>query len=149
MLLQNTHSAVQYSRQAERFLDGIFSSLADDLRTRDSSRFPPLATLGDNKSESDTLSLLSSIRNLPSSSSSTAYTQPGESAGGIKAHDPIHMLRAIASIEGKDPREDVLNKAEQLESVPAYPSGLGSSIGPGAKGYTPRRITSGTTPRRM
>ena len=148
MLLQNTHSAVQYSRQAEHFLDGIFASLADDLRTRDASRFASHPTSGDNKAEPDTLSLLLSIRNLPSSST-TAYPQPGESAGVIKAHDPIHMLRAIASIEGKNPREEVLARAEQLENVPAYPSGLGSSSGPGAKGYTPRRITSGTTPRRM
>ena len=59
----------------------------------------------------------------------------------------MDMLRALASLEGFHPDPDVLAKAEALEALP--PSGmLGSSVGPGGKGWTPRRVTSATTPRR-
>lgn len=37
---QATHSAVQYTTQAGRVMDGIFASLAADLRTRDNAGLP-------------------------------------------------------------------------------------------------------------
>ena len=130
-LLQSTHSALQYSHQAQRFLDGIFESLTRDLRAHDTRRHLPAGP------QNDTLSLLASA----GPASSTGLSD-GKSGDGI-----MDMLRALASLEGSNPDPDVLAKAEALEALP--PSGmLGSSVGPGAKGWTPRRVTSATTPRR-
>ncbi|ORX38323.1 Mis12-Mtw1 protein family-domain-containing protein [Kockovaella imperatae] len=131
-LLQDTHSALQYSRQAQRFLDGIFESLSADLKAKDGgSGVSAKSNLG-----------TETVSSLLASSRSDAAADSSQNS-----NDAMAVLRAISKLEGSNPDPRVLAKAEQLESSAPAPSLLASSVGPGSKGWTPRRVTSGSTPR--
>ena len=122
-LSQSTHSAVQYSRQTQHFLDGIFSSLTSDLQRH----HRPGSQQTDVKSDpSDPGVLLAATR--PPTSTPT--------------RDPIHMLRALALADSREPRPEAVDLAKSLEPV----SHSGSSLG---NGTTPRRPGPGMTPRRV
>ncbi|WWD19246.1 hypothetical protein CI109_103704 [Kwoniella shandongensis] len=123
LLQQSSHVALQYSLQASRFLDGIFSSLTSDLRAREGlglpSELPPHDTDGP-----DTTSLLVSTRPT-STSQSQSQSKPKT--------DPISLLRALASAESKGQSEETVAAAAKVAPMPAM---------------TPRRPTAGMTPRR-
>lgn len=139
MLHQSTHSALQYSLQATRFLDGIFSTLASDLRTRDPAR-PGRSSETDGP---DTASLLAAATTSTVPSSSSAISRPRT--------DPINMLRALAAAEQKQQDGDGLAAAKRVQPVSAATLALGMSTstapsGPMPPAQTPRRATA--TPRR-
>ncbi|KAL1405778.1 hypothetical protein Q8F55_007451 [Vanrija albida] len=100
-LHQATHQARQYSLQATRFLDGIFSSLAADLRSQDDTDKPP-STDSDGP---DAVALLSAA----------GSTHPSSRA------DPMHMLRALAAADASQQTPETLAKAASVASVTATP----------------------------
>ena len=120
-LLQTSHAALQYSLQAQRFLDGIFSALTNDLRSRERLHTPPIVE--GNSDSPDPVALLSSVQAGPSSSRSAT----------ARSRDPIDMLRALASAEAKQQNEDTVAAAAMVAPVAAM---------------TPRKPAPGTTPRR-
>ncbi|EIW68470.1 hypothetical protein TREMEDRAFT_63637 [Tremella mesenterica DSM 1558] len=127
-----THTSLQYSLQATRFLDGIFSSLISDLQTS------PSQTSHQTHDPSDTLDPLSLV-SVPS--------------GSRKKEDTMVMLRTLASIEGGQ-STFVSDSAPASGSGTGSGSGVGIGVGSGLNnstngariGMTPRRM--GTTPRR-
>ncbi|KAK8854615.1 hypothetical protein IAR55_003354 [Kwoniella newhampshirensis] len=131
LLQQTSHVALQYSLQASRFLDGIFSSLTADLRARERlglpSELPPHDIDGP-----DTTSLLVSTR-------AVSATASGASSSFKPKSDPMSLLRALASAESKDQTEDTVAAAAKVAPMPATMTGMG---------MTPRRPTAGMTPRR-
>lgn len=128
-LLQTSHTALQYSLQAQRFLDGILSSLTIDLRSRERLGIP--STLPGNDSDSpDAVGLLSSVN----AGSSTA-----------KSRDSMYLLRALAAAEAQQQSEETVAAAAMVAPVTAM-----TPRRPAA-GMTPRRagiLGAGTTPRR-
>ncbi|ORY35684.1 Mis12-Mtw1 protein family-domain-containing protein [Naematelia encephala] len=138
-LLQTSHRALQYSLQAQRFLDGIFSSLVADLRIRDRLGLP--ASLPAHESDSpDPVSVLSN----------TARASSSKPSASTVTSDPIHLLRALAAAEAVEQKEETVTAAAKVAPVPAN---LSLSTGPGAGGVgvgqTPRRgVGQGMTPRR-
>jgi len=119
-LLQTSHAALQYSLQAQRFLDGFFSSLTADLRSREGLGLPSVLPVNDSDSP-DAIALLSSARAGPSSSATSM------------SRDPMHMLRALAAAEAKQQSEETVAAAAMVAPVTAM---------------TPRRPAPGMTPRR-
>lgn len=121
MLHQTSHQAHQYALQAQRFLDGIFSSLASDLRARDGeTRVPP--PTDDAGADAEAAVLLSAA------------------AGPSRPRtDPINMLRALASADAKKQTPETVAKAAAVAAVSATPR---------APALTPRRAGPGATPRR-
>lgn len=111
-----SHQANQYAQQAKRLLDGIFSSLAEDLRTRDGER----ALSPTDSDTPDTVALLASA---------TA------SGSRIPHGDPIHLLRALAAADAKQPSSERIARAAALPSAPR-PSIAATPRRPSA---TPRR----------
>jgi kinetochore protein Mis13/DSN1 len=146
-LLQTSHVALQYSQQAQRFLDGIFTSLTSDLQSRDRIGLP--STSNSESDQPDPTTILTSI------------SDPGP--GPARAKDPINMLRALAAVDVRSQNEDAVQAAGRLQPVSMV---LGGSVGSGGGvpmgGMTPRRgvmtprrpgvggvgIGLGTTPRR-
>ncbi|CAD6568451.1 MAG: hypothetical protein TREMPRED_004543 [Tremellales sp. Tagirdzhanova-0007] len=120
-LLQTSHAALQYSLQAQRFLDGIFSALTTDLRSRERLFTPPIVE--GSSDAPDPVALLSSVQAGTSSSINAS----------AKSRDPILLLRALASAEAKQQSEDTVAAAAMVAPVAAM---------------TPRRPAPGTTPRR-
>jgi kinetochore protein Mis13/DSN1 len=125
MLHQSTHSALQYSLQATRFLDGIFSTLASDLRTREPTR--PRSTETDGPDPASLLAAASTISAKPRA-------------------DPINMLRALAAAEQKQQDGEGLAAAKRVQPVSSL--GMSTSTAPTSipPAQTPRR--AGATPRR-
>lgn len=127
--------ALQYNQQATRFLDGIFSSLSTDLRTRE--RYGADTSESTLRNPDDPADLTTLVR--PAASSSKRAPQP--------ARDPIHMLRALASAEAPQASDEALAAAAS-----APPAHLGQSTAtPRRIGVTPtprRGLGGGTTPRR-
>lgn len=139
---QGSYTALQYSQTTSRFLDGIFSSLSQDLRNRERiGGHPPMEVDPSNPTEA---AMLSAIR----SASSSALPPPS---------NPMNMLRALASAEAKEQRDSVLAAASALPPVP--PPGASTSTsqaGPNSHAMTPRRgltprrgVSSATTPSRL
>lgn len=119
MLHQTSHQAHEYVRQTKRFLDGIFSSLAADLRARDgqTDSLPPL-----DSDDPDTAALLAAA-----------------AAGPSRGHsDPMSMLRSLAMADSKQQSSEAIAKAAAVSVAPAT-----SKVA-----ATPRRTAPGTTPRR-
>lgn len=124
MLHQATHQARQYSLQATRFLDGIFSSLAADLRSQDDAGKLP-STDSDGP---DAVALLSAA----------GSTQPSSRA------DPMHMLRALAAADASQQTPETLAKAASVAHVTATPRRPSANVG----GTARKAGGVGTTPRR-
>ncbi|WRT68606.1 uncharacterized protein IL334_005584 [Kwoniella shivajii] len=144
-LQQTSHVALQYILQSSRFLDGIFSSLTSDLRTRDRLGLPSILPERDDEGP-DTVSLLSTTRrSAPSGSSSIIDPTKAKS-------DPMMLLRALAKKESSSQDEKVLEKAMQIPPValssatPRRPTATSSSGT--ATTMTPRRHVLGQTPRK-
>jgi kinetochore protein Mis13/DSN1 len=87
-LHQSTHAALQFTNQSQKFLDGIFTSLNNDLKQKE--RIPT-------NEESDPSQLL----------------RPSTTKGRGKM-DPIHMLRALANSESS---EEVLTTVASVPPV--------------------------------
>ncbi|WVO14528.1 hypothetical protein L204_102163 [Cryptococcus depauperatus] len=92
VLHESSHVALQYVEQAGRFLNGVFSSLAADLRARDRFGLSPQLPPSDSDGP-DTTALLASAR--AASSSLAAPTQNRAKT------DSILLLRSLASVEVK------------------------------------------------
>lgn len=141
MLHQSTHSAAQYLEQSSRFLDGIFSTLASDLRTRDPARSARTA----DADGPDPATLLAAA---------TTSTVPASDATSIRGKartDPINMLRALAAAEQKQQNEEGIAAAKRIQPVSASAMALSVSTttaltGPMGAAQTPRQ--AGQTPRR-
>lgn len=139
-LLQRSHSALQYSLQATRFLDGIFSALTSDLRAR--TQFGESSTLPGGGAETDAPDAVALL-------STTAKTkQTGGSKGKGKERDPMAMLRVLAAVDARDQSSAAVEAAARLP-----PASLSSSTShppgttPRRPAVTPRRVGPGTTPR--
>lgn len=117
-LHQSTHQAAAYAAQARRFLDGIFSSLASDLRKRDA---PP----GNDALES-------SAGNVGSISGNQ----------GEMRRDPIHMLRALAAADTRSQTADTVAKAASVAVAPASSAAAHTPRRP-QPATTPRRAVYG------
>lgn len=142
-MLGSTHVAVQYSRQAQRFLDGIFSSLTADLRGRERHGMQTALPPGEGDGP-DAVAMLAAT----AASSTSAST----SAGPSSKKDPMFMLRALASADSKTQNDEAIAAAARITPVSTLGpvtsgSGLNVSVGPGVSA-TPRRI-GGATPRRI
>ena len=129
--------AVQYSRPSQLFLDGIFSSLAADLRGREN---PATTSRPADTDVPDTVTLLSTA-----GASNTGTKDKG------KGKDPLFMLRALASADSKLQNDEAIAAAAKVAPIApvsaASASGLNASVGPGVTA-TPRRIGH-ATPRRV
>lgn len=125
---QSSHTALQYTQQAGRFIEGIFAGLNHDLRTRE--RLGETASSSVDHKSSET-ALLAGIR--AASSSTTAAT----------SSNPMDMLRALAAAEARESGE-VVATASSLPPVPAAASGGGGL----STAVTPRRGTATLTPKR-
>jgi len=133
---------VQYSRQAERFLDGIFSALTLDLRNRERAGLPSILP-ADETDGPDPVALLTTA-----ASSNVATTS---TAGQSTRKDPMFTLRALASADSRTQNDEAVAAAARVapvQSLTVMQSGpnLGISVGPGAAA-TPRRVGT-ATPRR-
>jgi kinetochore protein Mis13/DSN1 len=143
------HTGLQFSRQASRFLDGIFSSLTADLRNRERlglpSSLPPADTDG-----LDPVALLASTKatvTTAAAPSGRAGAGAGASAGPSRP-DPMAMLRALAQADAKQASEETVAAAAKVAPMPAMPS---TAMTPRRVGVTPRSartLGTGTTPRR-
>jgi kinetochore protein Mis13/DSN1 len=124
LLHQTSHQANQYMHQAQRFLDGIFSSLAADLRSRDGQgdSLPPL----DDSDGPDTAALLASAAAGPSRATS----------------NPMNMLRALASADSQQQSAEAVAKAAAVSVAPTASSTRTQAM-------TPRRTATTATPRRQ
>ncbi|CAK9783906.1 unnamed protein product [Cutaneotrichosporon oleaginosum] len=92
-LHQASHRANQYARQSKQFLDGIFSSLAADLRAREgTSTLPP--------TDSDTPDTVTVLATATGAGSAPA--------------DPMSVLRALASAEAGDPSAEALSRVQTM-----------------------------------
>ncbi|RSH82300.1 hypothetical protein EHS25_006010 [Saitozyma podzolica] len=148
-LHQTVHTGLQFSRQASRFLDGIFSSLTADLRNRERlglpSSLPPADTDG-----LDPVALLASAKatvTTAAAPSGRAGAGAGASAGPSRP-DPMAMLRALAQADAKQASEETVAAAAKVAPMPAMPS---TAMTPRRVGVTPRSartLGTGTTPRR-
>ena len=119
-LLQTSHAALQYSLQAQRFLDGIFTSLTNDLRRRENMALP--SNLSGNEPDApDAVALLSAARSTSTHSIAS------------NSKDPMRLLRTLAAAENKQRSEEAVTAAAAMAPVTAM---------------TPRRPPAGTTPRR-
>ena len=144
-LLGSTHVAVQYSRQAQRFLDGIFSSLTADLRGRERQGAQTAIPPGEGDGP-DAVAMLAAT----AASSTSTTNSAGPSAKSKK--DPMLMLRALASADSKTQNDEAIAAAARITPVSTLApvtsgSGLNVSVEPGISA-TPRRI-GGATPRRI
>ena len=139
-LLQRSHSALQYSLQATRFLDGIFSSLTSDLRAR--AQVGEGSSLPSNGAETDAPDAVALL------STTAKAKQPSSSRGKGKDRDPMAMLRALAAVDARDQSSAAVEAAARLP-----PASLSSSTShppsatPRRPAVTPRRVGAGTTPR--
>ncbi|KAK4689186.1 kinetochore protein Mis13/DSN1, partial [Tremellales sp. Uapishka_1] len=115
-LLQTSHSALQYSHQATRFLDGIFSALTLDLRSRENSNLA--STTYTDTDRPDPMSIIASA---------------SASASSSAAKDPINLLRALAAVESSAQSEETVEKAARLLPV------LTTSTTPKRVARTPKR----------
>lgn len=111
-----SHQANQYMQQSKRLLDGIFSSLAEDLRARDGGGELPST----DSDAPDTVALL-------------ARATAGSSRE--PRGDPIHMLRALAAADAKQPSSESIARAATIPPAPR-PSMAATPRRPSA---TPRR----------
>ncbi|WVQ68460.1 uncharacterized protein L199_006668 [Kwoniella botswanensis] len=173
-LHQTSHVALQYVLQSSRFLDGIFSSLTADLRSRDRLGLPPINNVPDNDEEGpDTIGLLSTATRSASSSSSSINNNRENK--NQKKVDPMVLLRALALKESKIQNEKLIERAMQIPPVtltsssstttatttnnasnvigsatPGRQNTLGNSTTPrrptGLTGQTPRTARRGMTP---
>lgn len=119
-LHQSTHQAAAYAKQARQFLDGIYASLASDLRKRDA---PP----GDE------------ARETPASGIGRA------SSGGTgrePRRDPIHMLRALAAADTRSQTPDTAAKAASVAVAPTPAASTHTPRRP-QPATTPRRAVYG------
>ncbi|BEJ04958.1 hypothetical protein CcaverHIS641_0207750 [Cutaneotrichosporon cavernicola] len=92
-LHQASHRANRYAQQSKQFLDGIFSSLAADLRAREcTSTLPPT-----DSDTPDTVTVLA--------------TATG--AGSARA-DPMSVLRALASSDAKNPSAEAVSRVQTM-----------------------------------
>ncbi|WVW85405.1 hypothetical protein I302_107443 [Kwoniella bestiolae CBS 10118] len=138
-LHQTSHVALQYVLQSSRFLDGIFSSLTEDLRSRDKLGLPSSSAIPENDEEGpDTVSLLSTTTRSGNTSTNTTS----------KKVDPMVLLRALASKESRNQNERLIERAMQIPPVTLSSSSSGTSSNVGSA--TPRRQNTlgTTTPRR-
>ncbi|GMK54108.1 hypothetical protein CspeluHIS016_0106940 [Cutaneotrichosporon spelunceum] len=92
-LHQASHRANRYAQQSKQFLDGIFSSLAADLRSREgTSTLPP--------TDSDTPDTVTVLATATGSGSARA--------------DPMSMLRALASADAKNPSAEAVSRVQTM-----------------------------------
>ncbi|WVF67485.1 hypothetical protein IAT40_002241 [Kwoniella sp. CBS 6097] len=160
-LLQSSHVALQYALQSSRFLDGIFSALAADLRARDraGAGAGPGAGLGSSSSSSSILNDLPihsdegpDLTRLLATTLATTTTTTSSSSSSLpnqqkKKNDPMSLLRVLASTESKEADLTTVEKAMKIPPVPVQvqvPSV--PSIGMGMGAATPRK--GAMTPRR-
>jgi kinetochore protein Mis13/DSN1 len=154
MLNQATNAAVQYTTQATKFLDGIFTALSRDLQMTPAG---VSASSGTGRSDTDgpeLVSLLSAATGVSSSSqsdsaaiaalasSSTGPSSATASASGPSSRpDPINMLRALAAADVRSGADQAARRAGAValvtaSEVPAaavpHAHGLSHSIGPGS-----------------
>lgn len=120
-LHQSTHQAAAYAAQARQFLDGIYTSLASDLRKRDA---PP------RDSERET------------SSSRVEGTMSGAGPDTTR-RDPIYMLRALAAADVRSQTPDTVAKAASVAVAPAPATSAHTPRRPPQSATTPRRAVYG------
>lgn len=118
-LHQSTHQAAAYAAQARRFLDGIYASLASDLRKQGA---PP----GDDDREE------------PASAVESAVGGPAREP----QRDPIHMLRALAAADTKSQTPDTVAKAASVAVAPTPATSTHTPRRP-QPATTPRRAVYG------
>lgn len=93
LLHQASHRASRYAQQSKQFLDGIFSSLASDLRAREGT-----STLPSTDTDTpDTVTLLATA-----------------TGAGSARSDPMSMLRALASADAKNPSAEALSRVQTM-----------------------------------
>jgi kinetochore protein Mis13/DSN1 len=147
VLHQASHAALQYSATAKRFLDGIFASLAQDVRNRDRSGAP--STLDAHHADRET-------------------GAPPNVAGflkGAQAESPSHASSGLDILKSLSADDDPSKGAEMmrlLESLPPVPPSVRRPVNPSSTrigsnstaasgSMTPRRLGSGVciTPRKI
>lgn len=142
-LLNSTHVAVQYSRQSQRFLDGIFASLTADLRARESTGLPRSLSINETDGP-DAVAILSATTRAAASGSTSSRATTSASA----RKDPMDMLRALASADSKVQNEEAVAAAARVTPViPQSTTGINVSVGQSVSA-TPRRVGQ-ATPRRV
>lgn len=117
-LHQSTHQAAAYAAQARKFLDGIYASLASDLRKRDA---PP----GNDERDA-----------IPGIEGATSGT------GREHQRDPIHMLRALAAADTRSQTPDTVAKAASVAVAPTPATSSHTPRRP-QPATTPRRAVYG------
>ncbi|WVQ95141.1 hypothetical protein IAU59_002235 [Kwoniella sp. CBS 9459] len=154
-LLQSSHVALQYTLQSSRFLDGIFASLAADLRMRDrvgpsGSSTSSLSILEDLPAHSDegpdlTRLLATTRAAAPISTLISASSTANSSRPAKKNNDPMSLLRVLASTESKEADLSTVEKAMKIPPVPAISAPAMTAMGaatPRKGAMTPRRAAS-------
>ncbi len=92
-LHQASHRANRYAQQSKEFLDGIFSSLTADLRAHEgTSTLPPT-----DSDTPDTVTVLATATGV-----------------GSARPDPMNVLRALASVDAKNPSSEALSRVQTM-----------------------------------
>jgi kinetochore protein Mis13/DSN1 len=156
---QSSHAAVQYSATATKFLDGIFASLAQDLRNRDQLGAP--STLKDNNNDQDGPAL--------SVAGFVSEIRPGPAATSSKPRNALELLKSLSADDDAEQDDALLTDLNPLPlmsnslNVPSGSAGMSSTRtisaqsnhstnGSGSTTMTPRRPGSGLggiTPRKI
>lgn len=147
---QSSHAALQYSKTADNFMNGIYAALTQDVRNRQTSgtSSDALRALADREGEG------------PSAASFMHNVQPGPS----KPRNPLELLRTLAAEDASRQSEETIAAVNALPPVPlgvpslpaSRPASANSMATPGragrhghSTGITPRKIGAfGATPRR-
>ena len=160
MLHQASHAALQYSATAKRFLDGVFASLAQDVRNRDRSGVSSI--VADSRNADREAGAPPSTAEFLAGMRAESSSQPSSGLDILKAlsaeDDPskgAEMMRLLESLPPVPPsvRRPTNPSSTRTGSNPTGASGSGSMTPrrPGAgTGITPRKIgrLGSSTPRR-
>lgn len=162
MLHQSTHAARQYTGQATRFLDGVFTGLSQSLQAHPAGTVVGAGGVGlggagagegSGPDGVDIVALLAAATGAHSTHS--ASSAEGSSAGLLSAlssvsaptavpapsrPDPIHALRALAAADVRSGNDEAVRRAGAVAPVTsdfssmaaAVPHALSHSVGPGS-----------------
>jgi kinetochore protein Mis13/DSN1 len=148
VLHQASHAALQYSATAKRFLDGIFASLAQDVRNRDQS------------GARTTLDSHGADREVGAPPSIAGFLKSTQAESSSHTSSGLDMLKSLSANDDPSKGAEMMRLLESLPPVPpsvrrpANPGSTraGSNSTSSASGsMTPRRPGSGVgiTPRKI
>jgi hypothetical protein len=157
MLHQSSHAALQYSATAKRFLDGIFASLAQDVRNRDQIGAP--STLRDahnaDRETGGPPTVAGFMQDVQPLTTSTGPVSGIELLKGLSAQDdPLQaeeMTRIMESLPATGPSSTRRPPSAGPSTTSISAPGSMTPRRPGAgMGITPRKIgrLGSSTPRR-